>query len=57
MEVINKMKQNLNDIMGRIQAARIGEWHNLLADRWRFCILDDLTKTRDPLCPIVSNAP
>jgi hypothetical protein len=51
------MKQNLNDIRERIAAARIGEWQNSLADRWRYCFFDDLAKTCDALCPIISNAP
>ncbi|MCK9564915.1 MAG: hypothetical protein M0Q43_02560 [Methanothrix sp.] len=51
------MKQNLNDINGRIAAVRMGKWQNTLADRWRFYFLDELMETHDALCPICSNAP
>lgn len=51
------MKQNLNDIKGRIAAAKMGEWQNSLADRWRYYFGVDLIGTHDAQCPICSNAP
>jgi hypothetical protein len=57
MEVSNKMKQNLNEISGRVAAAKWGEWQNTLANRWRYYFQDDHKKTDDALCPICSNAP
>ena len=51
------MKQNLNDIYGRIAAAKIEAWKKSLADRWRFDLLNDLKEIEDALCLIRSNAP
>jgi hypothetical protein len=56
MEVSNKMKQNLNEISGRIAAARWGEWQKLLADRWRYYFLDDQMENDAP-CLNCSNMP
>ncbi len=51
------MRQDLNNIKGRIAAARWGEWQNSLADSWRFCFPDDNKETEDTLPPIFINAP
>lgn len=51
------MRQDLNDIKGRIAAAAWGEWQNCLSDRWRACFQDERNEAEDAFYPMCSNAP
>jgi hypothetical protein len=52
------MKQDLNSIKGRVDAARRAEWQGFLADRLHLYIFDDCMELEDvPISLICSNAP
>lgn len=51
------MEQNLNNINGRVAAAKLAEWRMFLADRWHPRALDDHKEINDLLCLVCSNAP
>lgn len=51
------MRQDLNNIKGRIAAAKWGEWQNCLSDRWRVNFHDEKKENDDAIYPMFSNAP